>query len=78
MTPQTGDTISYKLRASEQPRNPDKLWHGVVEHVYDGRGYPEWYRVRLTDRGYEGIREIVVGFQIVEITTKPLDKPIDE
>jgi hypothetical protein len=70
MTPQIGDTISYKLRATEQPRDPDKLWHGVIEGALG-----DWYRVRLTDWGYEGIRDIVVGYQIVGVN--PLGKPID-
>jgi hypothetical protein len=70
MTPHIGDTISYKLRASELPRDPDKLWHGVVELAVG-----DWYRVRLTDWNYEGIRDIVVGFQITSV--KPLDRPID-
>ena len=67
--PEVSDTITYRLRPSENPQDPLKLWHGVVEHVYDGRGNPNWYRVRLTDEGYEGIRELVVGFQIVEVFT---------
>lgn len=65
--PSIGDTITYRLRPEELPYNPLRLWHGVVEHVYDGRGNPAWYRVRLTDEGYEGIRELVLGFQIVEV-----------
>jgi hypothetical protein len=64
-----GDSISYRLRPAENPRDPLKLWHGVVEYVYDGRGNPNWYRVRLTDEGYEGIRELVLGFQIVEVVS---------
>lgn len=65
--PNVGDAITYRLRPAENPCNPLRLWHGVVEHVYDGRGNPAWYRVRLMDEGYEGIRELVIGFQIVEI-----------
>jgi hypothetical protein len=70
IVPRIGDTISYKLRTSEQPRNPERLWHGVIEWALE-----DWYRVRLTDRYYEGIRDIVVGQQIVEIN--PLEKLID-
>jgi hypothetical protein len=61
ITPHVGDTISYRLRLSENPRDPLKLWHGVVEWVAQ-----DWCRVRLTDKGYEGLRELVIGFQIVD------------
>jgi hypothetical protein len=63
--PNVGDTITYRLRPSENPCNPLRLWHGVIEHVYAGK---DWYRVRLTDEGYEGIRELVLGFQVVEVS----------
>ncbi len=59
--PNLGDAITYRLRLAERPTNPLRLWHGVVEWVAQ-----DWCRVRLTDKGYEGIREIVIGFQIVD------------
>ena len=59
--PKIGDTITYRLRLAENPRDPLKLWHGVVEWVAQ-----DWCRVKLTDKGYEGLRELVIGFQIVD------------
>jgi hypothetical protein len=59
--PNVGDAITYRLRLAENPRDPLKLWHGVVDWVAQ-----DWYRVRLTDKGYEGLRELVIGFQIVD------------
>jgi hypothetical protein len=64
--PHIGDSISYRLRLSEKPVDPLRLWHGVVEWAAK-----DWYKVRLTDKGYEGIRELVIGFQIMEIEHEP-------
>ncbi len=61
-TPKIGDAITYRLRLAENPRDPLRLWHGVVEWTAQ-----DWCRVRLTDKGYEGLRELVIGFQIVEV-----------
>jgi hypothetical protein len=61
-TPCVGDAVTYRLRLSEQPCDPLRLWHGVIE--YASR---DWYRVRLTDEGYEGLQELIIGFQIVEV-----------
>jgi hypothetical protein len=60
--PQVGDRIVYKMRLSERPINPLRLWHGVVEKEC----YPICW-VRLTDEGYEELRELVLGYQIVEV-----------
>jgi hypothetical protein len=63
MKPLPGDTITYRLRPSEQPLNPLRLWHGIVEIAWT-----DCCRVRLTDEGYLGERELVVYWQIVEVT----------
>jgi len=59
---QAGVAITYRLRPSERPRNPHRLWHGVVENVYNGA-----CRVRLTEPGYEGFDEMIFFAQIVGI-----------
>jgi hypothetical protein len=61
--PYVGDTITYRMRLSEQPCNPLRLWHGVVE-----KAWLDCCRVRLTDEGYEGMVELVIFYQIEEVT----------
>ena len=57
---QVGVVIIYRMRLSDRPTNPQRLWHGVVEDVYTGA-----YMVRLIEPGYEGLKEIVFIHQIV-------------
>jgi hypothetical protein len=57
---QAGVVITYRMRLSDRPTNPQRLWHGVVEDVYTGA-----YMVRLIEPGYEGLKEIVFFHQIV-------------
>lgn len=64
-TLQPGDTITYRLRPGEQPVDPLRLWHGIVEIAWT-----DCCRVRLTDEGYQGERELVIYFQIVEVTVE--------
>jgi hypothetical protein len=71
--PNVGDSITYRLRPAENPTNPLRLWHCIVEYIYNGRGNPDWYRVRLTDEGYEGIRELVLNYQIMEVVNAQVD-----
>ncbi len=71
--PNVGDSITYRLRPAGNPTNPLRLWHGIVEYIYNGRGNPDWYRVRLTDEGYEGIRELVLNYQIMEVVNAQVD-----
>jgi len=59
-----GDNITYRMRLSERPVNPLKLWHGRVERVW-----PNCCRVKLLDIGYEGEWELVIFFQIEEVTS---------
>jgi len=59
---QVGVVIIYRMRLSDRPTNPQRLWHGVVESVYTGA-----YRVRLIEPGYEDLEEIVFFHQIVGI-----------
>jgi len=63
---QAGVVIAYRLRPSERPTNPERLWHGRVEKVYT-----EVCQVRLTELGYEGEHEMVFFSQIVSIAGGP-------
>jgi hypothetical protein len=62
LIPNVGDAITYRMRLSERPVNPLRLWHGVVEKVW-----PNCCRVRLIDVGYEDYMELVIFYQIVNI-----------
>lgn len=53
---------TYRMRLAEQPVNPLRLWHGIVERVR----HPICW-VRLIDAGYEGLEELVLFYQITEI-----------
>jgi hypothetical protein len=59
---QVGVVIIYRMRLSDRPTNPQRLWHGIVKDVYPGA-----YLVRLTEPGYEGLEEIIFFEQIVSI-----------
>ncbi len=60
-----GDTITYNLRLSEAPVNPNKMWHGLVVKAWE-----TCCRVQLLDEGYQGLQELVIGYQIVEVNEK--------
>ncbi len=64
---QPGDTISYKLQAAAAPRDPERLWHGRVEYVWQST---QCLKVRLLDEGYEDLPEIVRFDQIVSSETE--------
>ena len=53
--PHVNDTITYRMRLAEKPVDPLRLWHGKVIEVRE----PVCW-VRLTDKGYEGMRELVI------------------
>lgn len=59
---QAGVAIAYRLRPSDRPTNPERLWHGIVEDVYPGA-----CKVRLTEPGFEGLEEMIFLKQIVGI-----------
>ncbi len=59
---QVGVVIAYRLRPSERPTNPERLWHGRVEAVH-----PPVCWVRLSEPGYEGEVEMILFQQIVSI-----------
>jgi hypothetical protein len=59
---QPGVAIAYRMRLSDRPTNPWRLWRGRVENVYLGACL-----VRLTQPGYEGLDEIIFFEQIVSI-----------
>jgi hypothetical protein len=69
-TPHIGDSITYRLRLSEKPVESRRLWHGVVEKVWQN-----YYRVSLTDEGCEGGEKIVIHWQIVAIEGGPRYEP---
>jgi hypothetical protein len=64
--PHVGDAITYRLRPSENPRNPLRLWHGRVEAVYTST-----CKVWVTETGYESFDEIILFEQIVDIKGEP-------
>ena len=63
---QAGVAIAYRLRPSDRPTSPERLWHGVVEDVYPGACH-----VRLTEPGFEGLDEMIFFEQIVGIGGEP-------
>jgi len=48
---QAGVVIAYRMRLSDRPINPQRLWHGRVENVY-----PEACWVYSVEPGYEGLK----------------------
>ena len=63
---QVGIVIAYRLRPSERPINPQRLWHGIIEEVH-----PPVYWVRLNELGYEGLDEMIFFEQIVDTEGYP-------
>ena len=59
---QAGVVVVYRLRPSERPTNPERLWHGIVTEMYTKTCW-----VRLTEAGHEGLDEIIFFEQIVGI-----------
>jgi hypothetical protein len=66
-----GDTIFYKLRLSDLPKNPEGVWKGKIEGVSSG-----FVLVSSLDAGYEGLREAVWPAQIVKIERNVHDEGI--
>jgi hypothetical protein len=63
---QAGIGIAYRMRLSERPTNPERLWHGIIEEVH-----PPVCWVRLNEPGYEGLDEMIFFEQIVDIEEGP-------
>jgi hypothetical protein len=61
MQVQAGVGIVYRMRLSERPTNPERLWHGIIEEVH-----PPVCLVRLNEPGYEGLDEMIFFEQIVD------------
>ncbi|MFL5704740.1 MAG: hypothetical protein ACJ8AG_18160 [Ktedonobacteraceae bacterium] len=59
---QIGVVIVYRLRPSDRPTNPQRLWHGRVKDVYNGACW-----VCSIEPEYENLEEIVFFHQIVGI-----------
>jgi hypothetical protein len=60
-----GDIIFYKLRLSDLPRNPERIWKGKIESVSSS-----FVLVSSLDTGYEGLHEAVWSSQIVTVERK--------
>lgn len=69
-----GDTIVYKLRASDLPIVPNQLWHGLVIQINRNRsdGVSSYFvkSVELPDT--EG--ETVYPFQVVSVEPAQADR----
>ena len=66
-----GDTVFYKLKLSDLPKNPERVWKGKIESVSSG-----FVLVSSLDEGYEGLREAVWPAQIVKIERNVHDEVI--
>lgn len=60
-----GDVIFYKLRLSDLPTNPERIWKGKIESLYSS-----FILVSSLDEGYEGLQEPVWPSQIVTVERK--------
>ena len=65
--PDVGDVIFYKLLPKDSPTNPERLWRGRVAKVYD---VTDCIEVAVLEQGYEGLTEIVMSSQIVQVDSK--------
>ena len=69
--PEIGDIVLYKLRETDLPEDCDKQWKGKVIKVH-----PETSKtlpsvdVESIEVGYEGLTELVMLFQIVEVAAR--------
>jgi hypothetical protein len=63
---QAGVGIAYRLRPSDRPTNPQRLWHGIIKDVYTRACW-----VCLTEPEYEGLDEMIFFEQIVGIEGGP-------
>lgn len=61
---QIGDTLIYKLRPSQQPGDPDKLWHGRILEFSTPPGRQRVYYVDSLE--FPGSSEIVYSSQAVD------------
>jgi hypothetical protein len=61
-----GDTVFYRLKLSDLPINPERVWKGKIESVYSKVGMC-FVLVSSLDEGYEGLREAVWPSQVVKI-----------
>ena len=57
-----GDIIFYKLKLSDLPINPERVWKGKIEGVCSS-----FVLVSSLDEGYEGLREAVWPSQVIKI-----------
>jgi hypothetical protein len=60
-----GDIIFYKLRLSDLPIHPERIWKGKIESAYSS-----FVLVSSLDTGYEGLQEAVWSSQIVTVERK--------
>lgn len=66
---QQGMVISYRLRRSQSPIHPLKVWHGEIEEITRSAANEMagccW--VKLLEPGFEELHECVFFDQIVEV-----------
>jgi len=65
--PDVGDVIFYKLLPKDSPINPERLWRGRVAKVFS---VTDCIEVAVLEQGYEGLTEIVMSSQIVQVNSK--------
>lgn len=63
-----GDSVVYKLRPDQRPTNPLREYHGLVTAILYGK---RAVLVDLLDPEYEGMNELVLVSQIVEVRRIP-------
>jgi hypothetical protein len=61
--------IGYRLRSSQNPTDPKRIWHAIVEDVTRSRSNElvGCCLVRALDPGYEDMTEYVLFDQIIEV-----------
>ena len=57
--------VAYKQKSSEQPRNPHRVWCGIVTTSIHIQGNMYIYGIQSVEEGYEGLEEYVSTDQIV-------------
>ncbi len=57
-----GSTIAYRLKASDLPKNPNKVWRGKVKHCG-----PTGVLVEMLEPDYNGLTEVVTYEQVIAV-----------
>lgn len=59
-----GDILLYKLRPYDQPKEPDRLWRGIIKHILTDRYNKRDYFVESVE--HPGTDELVYGSQVYD------------